>query len=176
MKYKLPIITGAVLLCLAGAFFYVQTTPYYSIFLFARAVGDHDAETALKYVDVDSLTESMARNLLAGTASRQTYKNVAAAVSMNMTSIKEGVREYLTNFIRSHDTENTGKVVAALGLEGFDVRSLSIAALWRLKVRKENGAALIQFRDKPGVTAKMRKTDGGQWKFVEILIDKSAKE
>jgi hypothetical protein len=177
MKYKVAAIFGAVFLILACLFVYVRGTPSYSIYLLARAVNNRDADTALKYIDVDSVTESLAKNLfIDGGAPRRTSKDLAQAISMNMPSIKEGVRTYIISAIRSGEDPGSGKRGTAIRFGNFDIHNIRASTLWNLNVATEGSTALVRLKDKPGGSARMRKTSEGYWKFVEVLIDKPGKE
>ncbi len=177
MRKKIALISGAILLMLLCGFLYIKTTPWYSIYQLSRAVNDHDAETALKFIDVDSVTESLAKSLSAGGgASGKINKDVAAAISMNMPSIKEGVRLYLISVIRSQDDAGDRKKAAAIRLGSVDIHNLRMSTVWRLDVETRGRTAYVKLKDKPGQTATMAKTDEGYWKFVGVTIDKPGKD
>ena len=118
MRLKIAILSGVLLLMAACGFFYVKGTPYYSIYQLGRAVAHRDADAALKYVDVDSVTESLVQNLLLNAgAPSHVDKGMKAAISMNMPSIKEGVRTYLITAIRAGEGPVQGR-------EGLPFRSV----------------------------------------------------
>lgn len=174
MKHKKAAICGAVLLVLIVGFLYLRGTPYYSIYQLIRAVNDHNAEEALKYIDVDSVAESLAKNFFAAQGEKRKFsKGINDAISMNMPSIKEGLRAYLISLIRSQDAvlSPKGGVLGAL-----DIHDIHVGVIWRLHVRTEGTTAFVSLKDKPWQKAKMTRTGEGYWKFTEVAIDKPGKE
>jgi hypothetical protein len=177
MKRKAICLTGIILLAMILAFIYLKTTPYYSIYLFARAVGNHDAETALQYVDVDSIAESLAKNLVSGGgASSKVNKGIASAISENMPSVKEGLRNYFISVIRGQGGIPSGRAGGGISFGNLSIHDVHAGIIWHLDVQREGGTAYVKIRNRPGGGAKMIRTDEGYWKFTEILIDKSTKE
>ena len=177
MRKKIAIASGAILLAFLCGFLYIKTTPWYSIYQLSRAVNDHDADTALKYIDVDSVTESLAKGLSTGNStSGRINKDVAAAISMNMPSIKEGVRLYLISVIRSQDDVGDRKKTAAIKFGSVDIHNLKISTVWRLDIETRGRTAYVKLKDKPGQTATMTKTDEGYWKFVGVTINGPGKD
>ncbi len=176
MKPRVRIVIAVIVIALAGGFLYVKTTPRYSIFLLARALHDHNADEALKYIDVDSLTESLARSLLVDdNGQRKTGRDLAAAISMNMPSIKQGLREYLITVIRSHDSGAFMKAQIAPGLPELDIHEIGFFSIVRLHVETEGGTAYVRLK-KDGQRARMVKTADGYWKFVGIGPETKGKE
>ena len=177
MRRKAIFLTGFILLAMIAAFIYLKTTPYYSIYRFAKAVADHDAETALIYVDIDSVTESLAKNLFSESGvSSKVNKGISSAIEANMPSVKEGVRNYFISVIRGQDKIGYGKA-GGISLGNLDIQNVHAGIIWHLDVRQEGDTAYVRIRNKPGRSAKMVRTDGGYWKFTEILVDKpSSKE
>ena len=175
MKYKPIVITCVILLAMVAAFVYLKATPYYSIYRFAKAVGDHDAETAMIYIDIDSVTESLAKNLYSGDSTpTKVNKGISSAISANMPSVKEGMRNYFISVIRGQNNIPFGKS-GGPGLGNLDVSSLKAGIVWHLDVQREGRTAYVRIKNRPGGSAKMIKTDEGYWKFTEILIDKPVK-
>jgi len=175
MNRKAILATCLILLAMAAAFVYLKSTPYYSIYRFAKAVGDHDAETALIYIDIDSITESLAKNLFpADQASTNVNKGISSAISANMPSVKEGMRNYFISAIRGRDTIPFGKA-GRLNLGNMDMSNLKAGIIWHLDVQREGRTAYVRIKNRPGGSAKMIRTDEGYWKFTEILVDKPVK-
>jgi hypothetical protein len=177
MKRNVAIISCLILLAGILAFIYLKSTPYYSIYRFARAVSNHDAESALQYIDIDSITESLAKTLFSGEgASTKVDKGIASAVSANMPSIKEGVRLYVISVIRNQSGTPSGKEGRTISLGNMDMRNVHIGIIWHLDVQREGNTAYVRIKNRPGGSAKMVRTDQGNWKFVEVRIDKPGKE
>jgi hypothetical protein len=177
MKLKVVVISVVVLLVAACGFFYVKGTPRYSIYQLGRAVANHDPDAALKYIDIDSVTESLLKNLFLETgAPRRLDKGMMAAISMNMPSIKEGVKTYIITVIRTGETIDKGKGAELFGIGDLGLYNLGMAALWRLNIKTEGATALVSLKDRPGQSAKMIKTGEGLWRFVAVVIDKPGKD
>jgi hypothetical protein len=177
MKRKAILLTGFIVLAMVLAFIYLKSTPYYSIYLFAKAVGNHDAETALQYVDVDSIAESLAKNLVSGGgASTKVNKGIASAISANMPSVKEGLRNYFISVIRGQGSFPSGKAGGGISFGNLSIHDVHAGIIWHLDVQRKGGTAFVRIRNKPGGSAKMTRTDDGYWRFTEILIDKPTRE
>ncbi|MDR2018406.1 MAG: DUF2939 domain-containing protein [Syntrophobacterales bacterium] len=175
-KGKVILVSGVILLLMVLAFIYLKTTPYYSIYRFILAVSDHDAEAAMKYVDIDSVTESLAKSLFPrDETSTGLNKGIASAVSTNMLSIKEGVRLYLVSVIRGQGSIplSSGSTVT---LGNLDIHDVNVGIIWHLRVRREGNTASVEIKSKGVEAVKMRKTDDGYWKFTEVLIERYGKE
>ena len=177
MKLKAAVICAVILLAAACGVIYVRGTPQYSIYQLGRAVANHDPDTALTYIDVDSVTESLVRSMfLDAGASRRLDKNMQAAISMNMPSIKEGVKTYIITYIRTGGPGDGQKGEDPLGMRNLGLYDLGVAALWRLNVKRDGKTAIVSLKGKPGQAAKMVKTEGGYWRFAAVLIDQPGKE
>lgn len=176
VKRKILIICIAAAAVLGGAFIYATTTPHYSIFLLTRAIEHRDPEAALKYLDIDSLAESAAKNLFAASKRQGKGDNhLAAAVFMNMPSIKDGLREYLTSLIRSGAILEAGQK-GLPPIAGFDLHEFGALTLWRLDITTEGKDAMVRIKGKPGQSAQMKKTPEGYWKFVGVNLEEPGKD
>jgi hypothetical protein len=177
MKLKIAIISVAILLAAACGFLYIKGTPQYSVYQLGRAITNHDPDAALKYIDIDSVTESLLKNLFLEAGSpRRLDKSMKAVISMNMPSIKEGVKTYIITAIRTGESIGKGKGEDLFGIGDLGLYNLGVAAVWRLSIKTEGATALVSLKDRPGESAKMIKTEEGYWRFVAVLIDKPGKD
>jgi hypothetical protein len=168
-----------VVLLLLGGFLYVRGTPYYSIYQFAGAVNNRDPETALTYIDVDSIVESLVKGISSGSGNLRegTRKAVVSGITMNMESVKDGVRQYIIASIRSGEASGeTRKESGGIGIGSLNLHQIKKNFIWDLEVKTEGTTAFVRLKQKPGQTAKMIKTEEGYWKFTEILFGNQGKD
>jgi hypothetical protein len=64
MKRKVYIAALAIIVFLAVGFFYVRSTPHYSLYMLKKAIEKHDPDEALKYIDIDSIVDNLGRNFI----------------------------------------------------------------------------------------------------------------
>ena len=50
-------------IALGIGFIFVKETPRYSLYWFKKAILEHDAESALKYLDIDSIVDNMVKDM-----------------------------------------------------------------------------------------------------------------
>ncbi|MBA4418738.1 MAG: hypothetical protein C0392_12645 [Syntrophus sp. (in: bacteria)] len=175
MRFKVPVISGVILLLLVSGFFYLRTTPYYSIYQLAGAINSHDPEKALKYIDVDSIVEGLVKNLSANENALKpaSRKAIITGISMNMASIKEGITQYIITSIQSGDAGNATKreSTGGIGLGNFNINRIHKNIIWDLDITTKGTTAFVTMKGKPGQKARMIRTPEGYWKIVEIIID-----
>jgi hypothetical protein len=177
MRLRNPIIFGIIVLVLAGGFLYARGTPRYSIYLLTRALNNYDADEALRYIDVDSIAEGLAKSIFVdGSGQRKVSRDVSAAVSMNMPSIKEGMRTYLASVIRSKEPFGDAKQREALGLSDFDIHNIGAFTIWGLDIETRGKTARVKLKGKSGQSVQMARTDEGYWKIIGVNLSKTGKE
>jgi hypothetical protein len=177
MKLRVSIILGIIVLVLAGGFLYVKGTPRYSIYLLTRALNNHDADGALRFIDVDSIAEGLAKSIFVdASGQKRAIRDVVAAVSVNMPSIKEGMKDYLAAVIRSQDPFGSAKQKEALGFADFDIHNVGALTILGLDIETRGETARVKPKGKSGQSVQMKRTGGGYWKIVGVNLSKTGKE
>lgn len=105
MKRWMLAAAGSATVILILAFFYIRGTPSYSLYMLQRAVENHDADEALKYIDVDSIVDRLAATLVGKDTSADKHSskvsNLKTTVSDNLPRIKDSLRASLRQAIVS---------------------------------------------------------------------------
>jgi hypothetical protein len=162
------IILGAALWIISGCA--APGTPRYSLSELRTALLNHDADTALRYIDVDSITDHLAEDVLNrhGTSDDVlTSLGVSAGRSMRpllLPIIRETVRKQVRRAISS-TTDN--------GYFGY----IRKAHVFYLNVTMEgDGKAFVEPKGKSDIAFRMARTEQGHWKIVELILNKNEKK
>lgn len=174
---KIFIITGLVVAsAIAGLllyFWHYTSTPQYSVIMILRSIKSHDWEKFQKYVDTDSLCESLIDDVsefftekleesgAGGLIGKFLNKGLGEALKPK---IKEKFKEGLQKFVESSDKDNekSGELRRKL------LMNSSITCL-----EKEGKIAVVALNIDDGdkkttVKLKMRQTEN-HWQLIEIL-------
>lgn len=141
-------------------------TPRDSLSRLRTALLNHDADAALRYIDVDSITASLVEDVL---SRHGASGGVGAAVGRDIQPfllpvVKEAVRKQVKRAISSSDDEGYFK----------DIRK---AHVFYLNVTMEaDGRALVEPKGKSDIAFRMSRTDEGYWKVVELILSKKGKK
>jgi hypothetical protein len=191
VKLKIYITALVVVVFLALGFFYVRSTPQYSLYMLKRAIEERNPNEALKYINIDSIVESIARSLLnknekdpgQDTNKRTALKGVLIGA---LPEIKESIRSSLHKAILSRgksiaksnpdnatgitDQRAHGFSIGEIAIGNFDVRRIEKISLWDLTVKNNGGTAIVSVKNNPGIKAKMARIDTGHWQITEVLL------
>lgn len=118
---KVYIAALAVIVFLAVGYFYVRSTPHYSLYMLKKAIEKHDPDEALKYIDIDSIVNNLGRNLFGNKekgASQETSRksSLKGMVADALPGIKDSIRSSLREAIASGGKskhKNNGKNTAS---------------------------------------------------------------
>ncbi len=148
-------------------FFYVQGTPYYSLYMLKKALVNRDAKGVLKYLDTDSILDNMAKDVFARMEKKEPARNkfeesmqgigkdVAAQL---LPQLKKQMGEAITNLLLSYgDDESIGK--------------LKKTTIFGLSVTVEGNTALVKQRGKDTVSFTMAKSPEGHWRITSFNPD-----
>lgn len=162
------VITAVVCAVIAVAsvigFLYFRTTPYYSLYMFKKAIINRDAPDVLKYLDTDSILDSMAKDALARIEKKETPRNKFEehmqgagkdVVRQLLPQLKKQIGDSLTTFLLSYDNAKL-------------FSDLSKATVFALAVDMKDGIAEVRQRGKDKVDFKMRRAPEGHWRIVWI--------
>jgi hypothetical protein len=141
-------------------------TPRDSLSRLRTALLNHDADAALRYIDVDSITECLVEDLL---SRHGASGDVGAAVGRSMQPfllpvVKEAVKKQVKRAISSTDDNGYFNYIRK-------------AHVFYLNVTMEaDGRALVEPKGKSDIAFRMTRTDQGYWKVVELILRKNEKK
>jgi hypothetical protein len=160
------ILIAIIIFGVAG-FLAIHNTPRYSLYWFKKAILDHNAEGALKYLDIDSIVDNMVKDIFdkpeeqkerAKNQPEASMKNIGKDIVMqNLPTMKKQLKEQLESAILSYNDE------AALD-------NLRKANVLGLVITMEGDLALVKIRGKDKVAFKMAKSPEGPWKIVAFNL------
>jgi len=148
-------------------YFYTKATPRYSLYWFKRAILKHDAEEALKYIDIDSVLDNMVKDMSdrpdgekaqTKNESKKPMKNIGQEViRQNLPAIKEQLREQLKSAIISYNDRGA-------------LDKLNKASIFGLRIATEGDTALVNIRGKNTVAFKMTRAPEGHWRITAFNL------
>lgn len=141
-------------------------TPRESLSKLRSALLNHDADTALLYIDVDSITDHLAEDVLnrLGT-SDDVLASLGATVGKNVQPLLFPVaREAIKNQVR--------KAISSTKKSGyFDY--IRKAHIFYLNITMEgDDRVLVEPKGKSDFAFRMAKTEQGYWKIVQLVLNK----
>lgn len=175
------LVIGAVILTavLVAGFAFVKGTPQYSLYQFKKAVENHDPDAAFKYLDVDSVVDNLASDLMNSQEMNKPTSSpweeagqsmAKGLVTVMLPSIKDAMKGQIKTAITTADSEkgegdggtNTIKGLSKGGWTDFDVKV-------------EGKMAIVTNKQDHALKFKMVKSSEGHWKITQIMIPKPAK-
>lgn len=161
MKKILLILGVLLLVVITGSFLYIRSTPRYSLYKLKNAISDKDAESALKYIDVDSIVDNLMKDLYANEPpSSNRWEAMGRSIGQGMAMLmlpvlKENMKSQIKTSIVSEDDKS--KLV---GLR---------KNLWDIDIETSGKTAILTPKDNQSIKFKMTKTSDGYWRIVEII-------
>jgi len=141
-------------------------TPRRSLSELRTALLNHDADRALRYIDVDSVVGCMAQDMFQRYEAKADNPMEALGIRVGkeaaaiiMPEVKELLREQLRRAITSSD-------------EWGYFRDITRASVWYLNIRVEGDEAVVEPKGKSDIRFRMARTQGGYWRIVEIVRTK----
>lgn len=147
-----------------AGFIYFRTTPYYSLYMFKKAIIDRNAPVVLKYLDTDSILDDMAREVLSRMERKEPPRNKFEehvqnagkdVVKQLLPQLKKQMGDALTDLLLSYNNQALLK----------DLRRSTVFAF---TADVKGDTADIRQRGKNIVSFKMRKAPEGYWRIVWI--------
>jgi type II secretion system protein G len=144
-----------------GAFFYIKGTPRYSLYKLKKAISNKDAEDALRYIDIDSIVDNMAKDLyLNEPMPSNKWEAMGRSIGQGMVmlmlpAVKETMKSQIKTSIVSSDDKSK--------LAGLK------ANLRDLNIETSGKTAMVAPKDDHSVKFKMAKVNDGYWRIVEII-------
>jgi hypothetical protein len=171
-RNKWIILVSSILLvfiiALGVGYLFIKETPRYSLYCFKKAILDRDAESALKYLDTDSIVDNMVKDMSGGDdkektlskdSSKGSMKNIGKDIIMqNLPAIKTQLREQLKSAILSYNDRTV-------------LNNLNKASVLGLQIAVEGDMALVKIRGKDKVAFKMAKLPEGHWRIIAFNLE-----
>jgi hypothetical protein len=158
----------AFIIVLGIGYLFIKETPRYSLYWFKRAILDRDAESALKYLDTDSIVDNMVKDMSGGDdkektqskdSSKGSMKNIGKDVIMqNLPAIKTQLREQLKSAIISYNDRTV-------------LNNLNKASVFGLQITMEGDMALVKIRGRDKVAFKMAKSPEDHWRIIAFNLE-----
>lgn len=148
-------------------FLYFRTTPYYSLYMFKKAIINRDAPNVLKYLDTDSILDNMAKDALARMDKKEPARNKFEehmqtagkdVVRQLVPQLKKQMGDALTQLLISYDNESLFS----------DLRKATVFAL---AIDINGNTANVRQRGKHKVSFTMKKAPEGYWRITSINSD-----
>lgn len=165
---KGPILIGsicaALILLAVFAFLYARTTPYYSLHMLKKGIVNRDARQVLRYLDTDSILDSMAKDVFAQMDKKEPARNkfeehMRAAgkdlAAQLLPQLKAQMGESITNLLLSYNDEQ---------LFG----NLQRATVFALSITTHGNTADVRQRGKDRVSFTMARSPEGHWRITSI--------
>jgi hypothetical protein len=141
-------------------------TPRHSLAELKSALLNHDADRALKYVDVDSIVNHMVEDALR--AKELSAKTDLDALGLALgRSIASAILPQATLLIRQG-------VIAAIESDdqlGY-FSQIRKGSVWYFSIDEKANTAIVTPRGDDKVRFKMERTDQGYWKITELILKK----
>ena len=163
---KLIIFMGIIVVILVSGFVYAKGTPQYSLYQFRKAVENHDADTAMKYFDVDSIVDNLMNDFMKAQDEKKPANEFEAMgnnfakglMAMMIPTMKETLKGQLKTAITTPSDDKTP-------LKGIQQGSLS-----DFEIKTEGKMSIISRKDDIDMKFKMVKTTDGHWKIVQMMM------
>ncbi|GFO63660.1 DUF2939 domain-containing protein [Geomonas paludis] len=176
---KLVILAVSLTAVLVAGFTFVKGTPQYSLYQFKQAVQNHDPDAAFKYLDVDSVVDNLASDLMNSQEMNKPTSNPWEEAGQNMAkglvtvmlpSIKEAMKGQIKTAITTAESEKKE------GDKGTNpIKGLSKGSWSDFDVKVEGKMAIVSNKQDDSLKFKMVKSSEGHWRITQIMIPKPMK-
>jgi hypothetical protein len=142
----------------------LQGTPRHSLDELRSALLNHDADAALKYIDVDSVVAHLAEDTFKAKESSAKTDLDALGLALGR-AIGSSILPQITPIIRKG-------VIAAIASDdqlGY-FSSIKKSSVWYLSIDEKGDTAVVTPRGDDKVRFKMERTDKGYWKITELML------
>ncbi|KAA0894288.1 DUF2939 domain-containing protein [Oryzomonas rubra] len=163
---KLMIFVGVIVVVVVSVFVYAKGTPQYSLYQFRKAVENHDADTAMKYFDVDSIVDNFMNDFMKSQDEKKPANEFEAMgnnlakglIAMMLPAMKESLKGQLKTGITTPSDDKT------------PVKDIRKGSLSDFEIKTEGKMAILSMKDNKNVKFKMVKTPDGHWKIVQLMM------
>ncbi len=142
----------------------VKNTPRHSLSQLRTALLNHDADDALRYLDLDSIVDAMIRDKFAKYEEKAEDPLQVMGVRAGREVVKilsPGLKGLLRAQVRS-------AITSPDEMGYFDyIRKSSV---WYLNIRIDGETALVEPKGQSDIKFKMARAPEGYWRIVEIIV------
>lgn len=141
----------------------VKNTPRQSLSELRTALLNHDADTALRYIDVDSIVDRMMGDIFLKYEAKSEDPLKATGMRAGREAAKvllPGLKELLRRQVRTAITSSD---------ESGYFQYIRRASVWYLNITVEGDTAMVEPKGKSDVKFRMAQMPEGYWKIVEII-------
>lgn len=161
-------IAIAIVALFVGSWTYLTGTPQYSLYQFKKAMANHDAETAFKYFDIDSVVDNLATELMnskemnqgASATDRLGQDFAKGFLALMLPTLKETMKGQLKRAITTPSDEGKDTPIGGLSKGSWS----------DFDVQVEGKMAIVSKKDDPNLKLKMVKSSAGHWRIVQMMI------
>ncbi len=160
-------LAAFILAALAVAFFFVRETPTYSLFMLKRAIIDHDAEKAMRYIDTDRIVDRIVADTFSadetsGPTGHNRWQTMMRkvgkeAIIQNLPAIKVQLREQLKSMIHSYNDETI-------------LAYLNKATVFAIPITVDGDKAYGVIPAKKEIRFEMARSGNPRWKIVAVDV------
>lgn len=142
-------------------------TPRDSLSLLRTALLNHDADAALRYIDVDSITE----HLVEDTLQRHGVFDDDLGVSVG-----RNIQPFLLPLVKEAVKKQVRRSISSTDEKGY-FNYIRKAHVFYLNVTMEGeDRAFVEPKGKSDIAFRMNRTEQGYWKVVELILHKNEKK
>jgi hypothetical protein len=142
-------------------------SPRRSLSELRTALVNHDADTALRYIDVDSIVEGMVKDLFLE------YEAKAPDDPATVFGVKAGrqIADAVMPAMRAAARHQVRAAIASDDQWGYfkDIRRSSV---WYLDIREDGDTTIVEPKGKSDIQFRMARTKDGRWRIVGIVRKK----
>ena len=166
MKPRDILIVSSIIfvLVISGAYAYIRTTPRYSLYQLRSALENHDPESALLFIDIDSIVDNLLRDALQkqDVSPKNQWEQAGSdlgkgLVLMMAPAMKESLKSQFKSAIASTDDK-------------IDLQKIKSVGLWDADIAVNGGSAVLMINNKGITKFRMIKASNGYWKISEIIV------
>ena len=158
---------------LVAVYVYVKGTPQYSLYQFKKSVQNHDSETAFKYLDIDSLVDNLANDVMnakdintPSSPGEELGQGLAKGLmTMMLPTLKEAMKSQIKTSITTStesDSKEADSPISRLGKGSWS----------DFDAKVEGKMAIVTNKNEPDVKFKMVQTTEGHWRIAQLMIPK----
>ncbi|HME41655.1 MAG TPA: hypothetical protein VKF36_01100 [Syntrophorhabdales bacterium] len=142
----------------------IPSTPRHSLAELRNALLNHDADAALKYVDVESIVDHMVEDA---------FRAQESSAKAELDPLGLAVGRFVASAMLPQAKALIRKGVRA-AIESDDqlgyFSSIKKASVWYLTIEEKGNSAIVTPRGDDKVRFKMERTDQGYWKITELIL------
>jgi multidrug efflux pump subunit AcrA (membrane-fusion protein) len=163
LRKKSSLLILLLLCVLAATGCTLANTPRRSLSELRTALLNHDADAALRYVDVDSIVENMVRDIFLKYEAKSDDPLALLGIEAGRQVAKAlmpGVKELAKNRVKAAITSPD---------EGGYFEYVKKGSVWYVDIAADGDTALVKPRGKSDISFRMKRMADGHWQIVQII-------